>query len=85
MNGYALGFGVLFIALGLGSVFLSIIPSIENAIETGAEAVEDPTKDKAVTAGVAIAWAVVTWYFTIGLTVLAFIGGAVLLIYGVAD
>jgi len=85
MNGLALGLGVLFIVLGLASVFLSIIPSIENAIEVGAEAAIDPTKEKTVKAGEAIAWAIITWYFTIALTILAFVGGVILFIFGVVD
>lgn len=85
MNGLAIGLGILFIVLGLASVFLSIIPSIENTIEVGSEAAIEPTKEKAIAAGTAIVFTVLLWYFTIGLTILALVGGTILLIFGVVD
>ena len=70
---------------GLGSVFLSIIPSITNAVDDTADVIVDPTKENAVKAGTSIAWAIIIWILTISLTIFAFIGGVVCIIMGFGD
>lgn len=74
--------GVLLIAGGLASVFLSIIPSITNAVDAVTEVSNDPTAQNTVKAGIVVAWAVIVWWLTFGLTVLAFIGGFICLVFG---
>lgn len=79
--------GILLICGGLASVFLSIIPSITNAVDETADFVveEEPTKEQGVKAGKAIVWAIIVWILTMSLTLLAFIGGGVAIVIGVLD
>ena len=84
-NGIIIIIGIALILIGLASVFLSIIPSITNAVEDVGEAVGEGTKDSAVKAGISIVWAMIIWYFTIGLTAGALVLGTVVMIIGFID
>ena len=85
MNPILLIIGLLLISGGIASVTLSLAPAIMNAGEAVEELSEDGTEANAVGALASIAWAGILFYFTLGLTILAFIGGLIAIIFALAD